>query len=132
MSKELQAKDKMEVAAKTEQTRNRPVFVPAVDIFESEEALTLTADMPGVEKDGLFIDLKDNTLSLRGQTRETPDDGRTLLYQEYREGDYYRQFSLSDAIDQDNITASLKDGVLTLLLPKARKAKPRQIEVSAE
>jgi HSP20 family protein len=131
MTQELQAREKMEVASPAEQTKARPVFVPAVDICESETGLIIMADMPGVTTDGLSVDLKDDTLTIRGEVKAT-DQGRTMLYREYHTGDYYRQFNLSSLIDQDKISAKLKDGVLTLELPKVEKAKPRQIEIKAE
>jgi len=104
MTQELQARDKMAVAPEAEQTRPHPVFVPAVDIYESEDSLTLLADMPGVTKDGLNIDLKDNTLTIRGEVQAATDEGKTVLYREYQEGDYFRQFTLSNVIDQSKIT----------------------------
>ena len=130
MTDELQARDKMTVEAEGEQTKEGPVFVPAVDIYESEEALTLVADMPGVSKENLTIDLKENTLTIKGGIQPSQDLGK-VLYKEYEEGDYYRQFSLSELIDQGGITANLKDGVLTLSLPKVKPAQPRRIEITS-
>jgi HSP20 family protein len=130
MTDELQARDKMTVEAEGEQTKAGPVFVPAVDIYESEEALTLVADMPGVNKENLTIDLKENTLTIKGGVPPSEDLGK-VLYREYEEGDYYRQFTLSELIDQGGITAALKDGVLTLSLPKIKPAQPRRIEITS-
>ena len=132
MTQELQAREKMEVAGEAEQTRPRPVFVPPVDIYESEDSLTVLADMPGVAKEGLTLDLKDDVLTLRGGMGQPGAPERNLLYREYSQGDYYRQFTLSNAIDQEKISAVLKDGVLTLVLPKQAKAKPRQIEIAGD
>jgi HSP20 family protein len=131
MTQELQVREKMEVDSKAEQTRNFPVFIPAVDIFESEGEMTVVADMPGVTVKGLSIDLKDNILTIRGEAN-SPAEGRNIIYQEYQVGNYFRQFNLSEVINQAKIKARLKDGVLTLELPKAEKAKPKQIEVTAE
>ena len=130
MADELQARDKMTVEAEGEQTKEGPVFVPSVDIYESEEALTLVADMPGVSKENLTIDLKENTLTIKGGVQPSENLGK-VLYKEYEEGDYYRQFSLSELIDQAGITANLKDGVLTLNLPKVKPAQPRRIEITS-
>lgn len=130
MTQELQVREKMEVDSPAEQTRDVPVFVPPVDIYESEAGITLLADMPGVTTEGLSVDLKENVLTIRGAAQSL-EGGRTVLYREYQVGDYYRQFTLSDVIDQGKIGARLKDGVLTLELPKAEKAKPRQIEIKA-
>ncbi|MBU2548120.1 MAG: Hsp20/alpha crystallin family protein [Proteobacteria bacterium] len=131
MSQELQAKEKKTVEVPGELTKPGRVFVPAVDIYESEDKLVLMADMPGVEKDGLSIDLKNDTLTVRGECKKRTGEGPKVLYREYEEGDYLRQFSLSEMIDQEKISAVLKDGVLTLTLPKAAPAKPRKIEIQA-
>ena len=131
MANEMQLQDKMELDSSAEQTKATPVFVPAADIFETEASLTLTADMPGVRADGLTIDLEDSVLTIRGETAE-PEAKRQVRYREYQEGAYYRQFTLGEVIDQTKISARLKDGVLTLELPKAEKAKPRQIKVTVQ
>ncbi|MFW6055676.1 MAG: Hsp20/alpha crystallin family protein [Thermodesulfobacteriota bacterium] len=128
-SKDLQAKKKEEAQIPAEQTRPGLVFTPAVDIYETEKEIVVLADMPGVRTDDVTIDLKDNTLTLSGdpQTQETKDE--TDILREYRTGKYYRQFTLSEIIDQEKIEAKLHDGVLNLVLPKVEKATPRKIEV---
>jgi HSP20 family protein len=130
-SKELQAKEKHEVAAPAEQTRPGLVFTPEVDIFETDHEITVLADMPGVAADGVNIELRDGVLTLNGDVKpwEGPDESDVLV--EFEIGKYYRQFTLSDAIDQNKIDAKLEDGVLRLTLPKAQKAVPRQITVTA-
>ena len=132
MSQEIKAQGKRAVKEGGEPTKAGPVFLPAVDIYESPECMTLVADMPGVNKQGLTIDLKEDTLTIRGSVASEEGEGLRLLYREYEEGDYYRQFSLSELIDQAGITATLKDGVLTLVLPKVAPAEPRKIEVKVE
>lgn len=131
MTKELEAREKIEVETTAEQTREAPLFVPAVDICESADGILVVADMPGVSAEGLSVDLKDDVLTIKGEIKPE-DNNRTLLYREYHTGSFYRQFTLSDVIDQSRISARLKDGVLTLELPKAEKAKPRQIEIISE
>jgi HSP20 family protein len=126
--KDLQLQEKKELQTKAESTRDVPVFVPAVDIYESESALTVVADMPGVSADSLDIDLDNDQLTIRG-TAATQESEGTVLLQEYSVGDYYRQFTLSDAIDRSKIEATMKDGVLKVVLPKAEAAKPRKITV---
>ncbi len=128
--KRLQASEKKEVQARGEMTRTLPVFVPNVDIYENDEALVLVADMPGVGSQGADIHLEDNELTIRGRVQEEPGKGAPL-YTEYRSGDFYRSFTLSNVIDQNKIQAIMKDGVLTVTLPKADAAKPRQITVKA-
>ena len=127
--KEMQAREKMEMKSPAEGTRDVPVYIPAVDIYESEDALVLVADMPGVGSDNVSIDIRDNQLTLRGTIQLEPGDKERLLLQEYGVGDYFREFALGRAIDQAKIEASMKDGVLTLTLPKADIVKPRKITV---
>jgi HSP20 family protein len=127
---DLKARDKVELQTPAESTRDMPVYVPAVDIYESEDALTLLADMPGVGPESVTIDVRDNQLILRGTVTAEGANERVLL-QEYGVGDYYREFTLGRAIDQSKIEAGMKDGVLTLKLPKADAVKPRKIAVKA-
>ena len=128
-TKKIQVKPKQEVTSPSEQTRPGLVFTPNVDIFETDREITLLADLPGVKADGLTIDLRENTLTLTGEVHpiERADEEDIMI--EYEIGKYYRQFSLSNLIDQGKIDAKLADGVLRLTLPKIEEAKPRKIEV---
>jgi HSP20 family molecular chaperone IbpA len=130
-SKALQAKEKAEVTAPAEQTRPGLVFTPAVDIFETDKEITLLADMPGVKAADLNIDLHENVLSLDGEVKSPEGDGEVDIIREYRTGKYYRQFTLSQVIDQAKIDAEMKDGVLRLRLPKVEAATPRKIAVKS-
>ena len=112
-----------------EQTFNGPVYSPAVDIFESDDRISLLADMPGVKAKDLKIDLRDNVLTLSGRVDASAPDKESGVLCEYESGTYFRQFTLSEMIDQAKIDAKLTDGVLRLELPKAERAKPRQIAV---
>lgn len=128
--KKIQLRDKKEMEARGEPTQRRPVFQPAVDIYESKESLVLIADMPGVDNEGVEIHLEDSELTIRGRVDEEQIDAMPV-YTEYRSGDYYRNFTLSNIIDQQKIEANMKDGVLKIIFPKAETAKPRQITVEA-
>ena len=128
--KELQLRGKQEVTNK-EQTRPGPVFVPTVDIFETEDRITLLADMPGVASDRVSIDLHEDQLAITGEVEPQGTDKERVLLREYEIGRFHRTFTVSDRIDQGKITASMSDGVLRLVLPKAEKARPRRIEVKA-
>ena len=130
--KEIQFRDKQEVQGAGEPTKAGITFVPAVDIYETEEALTLVADMPGVSPEGIRIDLKDDQLTVAGEVLASAGSQERVLLKEYETGDYFRQFALGEVIDQSKITAQLKNGVLTLVLPKVEKAKPRRIEIKLE
>ena len=127
--KELQAKAKEEAPAKAERVRPGRVFLPAVDIFETPEALVLVADMPGVAAAKVTVDLKDNQLTISGEVAPPVGAGETMLEREYFTGDYLREFHVGSMIDQAKIKATMTDGVLHLVLPKAKMAKPRKIEV---
>ncbi len=127
--KELKPRVKEEAPAKGEHVRPGPVFLPAVDIFETPEALTLVADMPGVPSEKITVDVRENHLVISGEIAPPMGDKENLLVQEYYTGDFYREFHLGAIIDQSRIEATMKDGVLRLQLPKVAKAKPRKIEV---
>jgi HSP20 family protein len=111
-----------------ESTSTVPQFSPQVDIWENEKGLTVVADMPGVSAEGLNIDLNDNALTIHGHVT-SPHEDRKIIAQEFEVGDFYRQFKLSDDIDKEAITAAIKDGVLTVTLPKQAPAQPRKITV---
>lgn len=115
-----------------EQTRPGPVYTPAVDIFEHESAITVLADMPGVKAQDLDIDLRDSVLTLTGRVSEPEVAGPAQVLREYEPGTFFRQFTLGSAIEQSKIDAKLSDGVLRLELPKAEKARPRQIAVRSD
>jgi HSP20 family protein len=117
------------VASAPEQTRTGPLYSPAVDIFENDNSLTLLADMPGVKAPDLEIDLRENVLTLTGRVTTPGTAKESTVLRGYRPGTFFRQFTLSEAIDQSRIDAQLTDGVLRLELPKVAKARPRQITV---
>jgi HSP20 family protein len=124
----VQKKDESDAPAEPEVTREGVYFRPRVDIYETEKELTLVADLPGVKADDLDIDLREDTLTILGKV-EHEEVGRYLI-KEYNVGSFYRQFAMSEVIDQEKIAANMKDGVLTLKLPKVEKAQPRKITVS--
>ena len=128
----MQFRDKQEFKGTGETTKPGLTFIPAVDIFETEEALTMMAEMPGVAQEGLRIDLKDNQISILGEVAELSSPQERMLLKEFETGSFYRQFNLSDVIDQNKISAHLKNGVLKVVLPKIERAKPRKIEVTVE
>jgi len=112
-----------------EQTYHGPVYSPAVDIFETDDRISLLADMPGVKAKDLKIDLRENVLTLSGRVDASPSGQESSVLCEYDSGTYFRQFTLSETIDQAKIDAKLSDGVLRLELPKLERAKPRQITI---
>ncbi len=115
--------------ASGEPTREGVTFVPEVDISESEAGLVLYADMPGVTKDNLDIDIREGVLTVTG-TVEPERDNLRLVHGEYEIGGFQRRFTLGEKIDQEKIEAKLENGVLQLTLPKAEAHKPRKITIS--
>lgn len=129
LNNEMQKADGNTLQRSPEQTHPGPIYTPAVDIFETDDRIALLADMPGVKAEDLKIDLRENVLTLSGHVAG-PDLGKEApVLREYGSGTYFRQFTLSDQIDQSKIDAKLTDGVLRLELPKIERAKPRQITV---
>ena len=114
-----------------ERTKPRRVFRPDVDITEREDDTILIADMPGVDGRSLDITLEKNIITIKGRVEQEVPEGHRLVYGEYEVGDYERAFTLSDEVDKDRIQATIKNGVLRLVLPKAAAAKTRKIEVMA-
>jgi len=103
-------------------------LTPAVDIFENEAALTLIADLPGVPKDRLNIGIDNGVLTIEALAPTAADEG--TLYSEYGTTGYYRRFQLPDTLEFDKVAADLKNGVLTVKMPKSAAARPRKIEVT--
>jgi HSP20 family molecular chaperone IbpA len=126
---ELQVQQKREVEEKRESTFPARVFLPTTDIYESQDALTVILEMPGVVRDNVELRVEDNVLNVSGRLDFSKYQGLQPLYTEYNVGNYSRSFRLSSAIDQNKIGAELKDGVLSLVLPKVEQAKPRTIQV---
>jgi HSP20 family protein len=126
---ELQVQQKREVDKKPESTTPARRFLPVTDIFETADALKVILEMPGVDKDGIEVRVENDVLTIDGQVDFTKYQGLHPVYTEYNIGNYARSFELSSKIDQERITADLRDGVITLVLPKAEKAKPRKIKV---
>jgi HSP20 family molecular chaperone IbpA len=127
---EVQVQQKREVEKKQESTIPARVFIPVADIFETDQALTVILEMPGVNKDSVDVSVENDVLTIEGRVDFSNYDRLQPLYTEYNVGNYARIFQLSSKIEQDRISAELKDGVMMLLLPKAEKAKPRKINVS--
>ena len=127
--KEMQIQRKQEVQQAGEPTKPEKQYVPAVDIFETAEAVNVLAEMPGVAREGVEIELENETLTIRGVMAPCGCEGETVLLREFASGSYLRKFTVAETIDQEKIQATMADGVLTLVLPKIAPAKPRRIEV---
>jgi HSP20 family protein len=125
----MTAKEKQELAPGEEKTRPGRHYTPDVDICEFPDHLELSADMPGVNEKEVHITLENDVLTLEGRVDPALYEGLSPLYTEYNVGNYFRQFSLRESIDSAAIKATMRNGVLELILPKVEAAKPRKIEI---
>lgn len=128
-NQELSVRPKQEVS--DEQTHVGRTFLPDVDIYETKDSLWLVADMPGVDEKSVQVNLNDGVLTIEGGVALDEYQNVTPAYSEYRVGNYQRRFTVSSQIDVDRIRGKVVNGVLHLELPKAEKAKPRQISITA-
>lgn len=103
---------------------------PRVDIYDEEGAIVLKAELPGVDKDAIVVDVKDRVLTLKGERSAENEVKEESYYRRERTfGSFERRFNLPDNVDPDRITADYKDGVLKVAIPKPEEAKPKQITV---
>ncbi len=126
---ELQVQEKRELQSKEEGTTPTRAFLPTTDIYETDQGLTVVMEMPGVDKGNVDISLENGVLTVEGRIDFSKYQHLQPVYSEYNIGNYRRSFSLPETVDQEKIAAEMKDGVLTLTLPKAEKAKPRKIAI---
>jgi HSP20 family molecular chaperone IbpA len=113
-----------------ERTRERRAFIPRTDIYETNDAIFVVADMPSVSEQSVDITLEKNILSIQGLVEPMYPEGYSVAYAEYEDGDFQRKFTLNNQIDQDKIEATLREGVLRLKLPKIVPTQ-RKISVNA-
>lgn len=129
-SQELAVQQKKELATKQEATDPARHFVPNTDIYETDDALTIVMEVPGVEKQHIDVTLEDDVLKIEGKIDHSKYEGMEPVYSEYNVGHFSRTFSLSNKIDQHGIAAELQDGVLTVTLKKSKEAQPRRIAIN--
>lgn len=104
-------------------------IAPRYEVVEREQGYTVRLEMPGVGKEGLEIQADHETLTVRGRRNEA-SEGLTALYVERPWAEYFREFSMDDTVDWEKIAASVRDGIVSIDIPKASHARPRRIEVS--
>ena len=126
---ELAVREKRELAAKEERTVPGRFYVPPADVWETEDALAVAMEVPGVAREAVAIELKEDVLRVEARVDAAKYEGLEPLYTEYGVGHWARAFALPDGVDRERIEARLEDGVLTLTLPKAAEARPRRIPV---
>jgi len=128
-SQALEVQEKKELVSKDEKTVPARHYVPTTDIFETDDGLTVVMELPGVEKHAIDVNVENDVLRIDARIDFTKYEGLDPLYTEYNVGHFARSFSLSNKIDQQQISAQLDDGVLTLTLRKAKEAQPRRIAI---
>ncbi len=132
MASELEKRGKREVESSSAEqlVETAHSYSPDVDICDSEDSMTFIVDLPGVEKGDVKIEVDENNiLSIRAKNSFREPEGAAV--RQYRVGDYYRAFSISEEFDKDKISGKLENGVLTVSIPRREEAKPRRIEISA-
>lgn len=129
MTKDVQ---KQPASAGQEWTRNRKVYTPKVDIYETKDAIVLLADMPGVDEKSANVTLEKGVLTIQGTVEAESYSEKSIAYYEYDWGDFHRSFTMSDEVDKNKIEASVKNGVLKLVMQKAEPAKAKKIEIKKE
>ncbi len=128
-SRALEVQEKKELVSKEEKTVPARYYVPTTDIYETDDALTVVMEVPGVAKNAIDVNIDNDVLQVEARIDYSNYEGLEPLYTEYNVGHFARSFTLSNKIDQQQISAQLNDGVLTLTLKKAKEAMPRQIAI---
>ena len=128
-TQELEVPKKRQVKAQEESTVPVSMFIPTTDIYETETALTVMVELPGVDKSNVDIEVKDRVLTIDGRIDFQKYAGMQPVYTEYNIGHFKRSFALSTMVDSSKIRAEMRDGLLTLTIPKAEEAQAQRIEV---
>jgi HSP20 family molecular chaperone IbpA len=116
----------------SERADSRQAFIPRTDIYETKNHLLLLTDMPGVDQESVDITLERNILTIHGTVNPPAVEGYCLSHSEYGIGDFHRVFTLSNEIDREGIQATVKHGVLKLVLPKSQRAIPKKISIQSK
>ncbi len=124
---DMEVRERQEIQ-NSEGTREGRYFEPPVDIYETADAITVVADLPGCDPDDIDVNLEDNRLTLLG-TRQNLDDRWDDVYEEYPQGHFMREFRVGKAIERSEITANFNNGVLNVTLPKMKQSQTRKIDI---
>ena len=128
-SQALEVQEKKELVAKGEKTVPARYYIPHTDIYETDDALMVVMEVPGVDRSNIDVKVENDELRVEARIDFSKYEGMEPLYTEYNIGHFARTFSLSHMIDQQTIGATLSDGVLSLTLKKVQQAQPRRIEI---
>lgn len=124
-------KRELDLATASESNEIKRFYTPRVDIYEVDDSVIMLVDMPGVEESDVDISLEKSILTIRGEVQPTHFEDYEIAYREYLVGNYERTFALSDEVNRDEIEATMKNGVLHLIMPKVEEAKARKITVKS-
>jgi HSP20 family molecular chaperone IbpA len=127
----IQTQQTQDVSATRQENEPTPHYTPLVDIYETKDAFIFRADLPGVTAENLDVSYEDGVLTIEGKVQPRRSEGHRSVWQEYGVGGFYRQFTLNTPVQSDAIEANLKNGELTLTVPKAEHAKVRKIQVKS-
>ncbi|WP_068468061.1 Hsp20/alpha crystallin family protein [Candidatus Protochlamydia phocaeensis] len=127
--KKIKVQQKQQAESKEEQIIPGKTYIPSTDIYETDKSLFILMDMPGVKKGNIDIHLEKNNLEVTGKIETQTYEGLKPIHTEYNIGHFQRAFVLSNKIEQNQIEASMQDGVLTLELPKKQEPQPRKIQI---
>lgn len=131
-SKSLEVqKEEIRAPEGTERTRERRAYVPRTDIYENDEKIVIVADVPGADEKSIDLTLEKDILSIKAFVEPQEPEGYTLALWEYGIGDFERNFKISDEIDQESIEATVKNGVLRVVLSKSGPAKAKKIAIKS-
>ena len=128
--RELELQEKRELQTDEEPTHGGTSYIPHTDIHEAEDRIVVSMDMPGVGKGDVDVELEKDVLTVIGRVDHSKYEGMTPAHIEYNVGNFMRRFTVSNAIDREGISASVENGVLSVVLPKAKEAAARRIEVA--
>lgn len=124
-------KEQPPTARRLERTRSGKTFIPPVDIYETPGAVVVVADLPGVGTDAVEVNVEKRVLTISGTAARRTYEGHTLAFAQYETGDFHRSFQISEELDQDKISATLKNGLLRVTLPRIQ-TKQKKITVTGD
>jgi HSP20 family molecular chaperone IbpA len=132
MAKEIKVRESADEAVVPERVETGPLFAPQVDIIERAESMVILADMPGVSKDKVEVVLENEVLTIEGEVEQTEQPGTHVHVREYDVGNFHRCFTVGEGLDPAGVEATMKDGVLRLVIPKTRAHQARRIEIKGQ
>lgn len=132
MAKEVKVRQSSSEAVVPERVETGPLFAPQVDVIERADSMVILADMPGVPREKVEVVLENGVLTINGEVERAEDPGTHLHAREYDVGNFHRCFTVGEGLDAAAVEATMQDGVLRLVIPKAKTHQARRIEVKGQ